>query len=87
MLSNDNIVEKEFSIFPNPTSSEFNIQRANYGNMQVSVYDVTGKLIFREKNISDTYYTIKLPKNISKGIYFLKIVEGNRQIAKQLIIK
>ena len=55
--------------------------------MNVSVYDVTGKLIFKEKNISDTYYTIKLPKNISKGIYFLKIVEGNMQIAKQLMIK
>lgn len=87
VLSNDKIAENTFSIFPNPSSSEFNIQRASFGNMQVSVYDVTGKLIFKEKNISDTYYTIKLPKNISKGIYFLKIVEGNMQIAKQLMIK
>ena len=87
LLSTENIVKNGFSIFPNPASSEFNIQRASFEDMDVSIYDVTGKLIFREKNITDNYYTIKLPEKVSKGIYFLKIVEGNMHIAKQLMIK
>lgn len=87
LLSNDEIVENSFKIYPNPASTEFNIQRAGFGNMQISLYDVTGKLIFRVNDIFESYYTIKLPKSISKGIYFLKIVEGNKSVAKQLMIQ
>ena len=86
-LSNNKIDQNTFSIFPNPLSSEFNIQRASFGNMHIAVYDVTGKLIFSERNILDTFYTVKLPQNMAKGIYFLKIVEGNMQIAKQLMVQ
>jgi hypothetical protein len=87
VLANDKIDNNGFNIFPNPSSSEFNIQRLGFENMKVSVYDMTGKLVFIQDDISDSYYTLKLPKNISKGIYFLKIVEGNKQIAKQIMIK
>ena len=76
-----------FNIYPNPANSEFNIQRVGYDNMQVSIYDITGKLVHREKNITESHYTIRLPKSISKGIYFLKITEGNKQVAKQLMIQ
>ena len=55
--------------------------------MQVSVYDVTGKLVFKEKNITTSNYTLNLNK-VNQGIYFLKIIEGSNQImVKRLMIQ
>jgi hypothetical protein len=54
--------------------------------MKISVYDVTGKLVFQEKNIFNSHYSLNL-SNINSGIYFLKIIEGNKQITKRLMIK
>ena len=55
--------------------------------MQILLYDVTGKLVFTEKGIQDSFYTIKLPRKIAKGVYIVKIMEGNKQVTKQLIIQ
>ncbi len=77
-----------FSIYPNPSSAIFNIKRAN-GNgeaMNIQIYDVTGKLIRKKDNITDTNYPLNM-QGVVKGIYFMRIVIGNKQLVKKLILR
>jgi len=75
-----------FKIYPNPSSAVFNIQRKNSDEMEVHVYDITGKLVFKEKNILKSNYSLNLT-GISRGLYFLRINEGDKQAARQIMIK
>jgi len=54
--------------------------------MNISVYDITGKLVFTDKNILKSHYALNLSK-INKGLYFLKINEGNKIATKRIMIK
>ena len=85
LLAVDDITDTNFSLFPNPSTAIFYIQRQSIEKMEISVFDITGKLVFKEKNIFSSNYTLNL-SNINKGIYFLKITDGNKQFAKRLMI-
>ena len=86
ILAIDDSFLNQFKVYPNPSSDIFNIQRQNSNEMKVSVYDVTGKLVFTAKNIFNSNYSLNL-SNVNKGLYFLKITEGNKHITKRLMIK
>ena len=75
-----------FKIYPNPSTAVFNIQRQTNAEMNISVYDITGKLVFTDKNILKSHYALNLSK-INKGLYFLKINEGNKIATKRIMIK
>jgi len=85
ILAVDDVTKNSLVVFPNPSTAVFNIRRQSFEKMDISVFDITGKLIFQEKNIYSSYYSLNLSQ-ASKGIYFLKIVDGNNQIAKRLIV-
>jgi len=85
ILAVDDVTENNFKLFPNPSTAIFYIQRQSTEKMEISVFDITGKLVFKEKNIFNTHYTLNL-SNINKGIYFLKINDGNKQLTKRLMI-
>ncbi len=86
VLSVDDLTKTNLIVYPNPSTAIFNISHQSLEKMDVSVYDMTGKLIFNEKNIFSPNYSLNLSK-ANKGIYILKIVEGNKQIAKRIIIQ
>ena len=85
ILAVDDIVKNSLVIFPNPSNAVFHIRRQSFEKMDISVFDVTGKLIFEERNILNSNYSLNLSK-ASKGIYFLKIIDGNNQIAKRIMV-
>jgi len=86
ILAVDDFDKNNFTLFPNPSTALFYIQRQSSEEMEISVFDVTGKLVFKEKNIFTPNYTLNLSK-INRGIYFLKVTEGNKQFAKRLMIQ
>ena len=51
--------------------------------IQISVYDVTGKILI-EKKLTFVDDSINL-KKYNKGVYFLKIQSDNQSIVKKLI--
>ena len=87
ILSVNDFEEGEFLIYPNPSTAIFNIKRATTTgeNMNVEVYDVTGKLIRSKSNIIDGDYELNM-SNVSKGLYFLQVSIGNKRLVKKLII-
>jgi photosystem II stability/assembly factor-like uncharacterized protein len=86
LLAVENLEETNFKVYPNPSNAIFNIKRKYSESMQLSVYDITGKLVHQEKNIETSNYPLNL-SGLSQGIYFLKITEGNKQAVKRLLLK
>lgn len=70
------------SLYPNPATSTINLKNAENANIQV--YDVLGKLILSQNNISAAQEI-----NVSKlqtGTYFMKIEKDNFVTTKRFII-
>jgi len=76
-----------FSIYPNPSSDIFNIRRinANGEEMNIEVYDITGKLIRKHTRITDSNYKLDMV-GVAKGVYFMRIRIDNKQLVKKLIL-
>ena len=87
VLSINDFEEGEFLIYPNPSTEIFNIRRMNTigENMNVKVYDVMGKLIRQDKNITDATYKLNMA-GVSKGIYFLQVNIENKRLVKKIVL-
>lgn len=69
----------EFSIFPNPANDQLritNYEKSLSGDLGVSIFDISGKLVLTHKPINPlTNETIDI-SNLKSGVYFIKI--GNK---------
>jgi Secretion system C-terminal sorting domain len=77
----------EYKIFPNPTTDFLTLNIANINNKKLSyfLYNSNGTLI-ENKEIKDNETVIVMAKLVS-SIYFLKIIEGQRELKTFKIIK
>ena len=82
-LSVDDENLSRVKIVPNPTSGKFRID-ALQENVDVTIYDINGKQIFRETNYSNGFID---SNQLSQGIYFVKITNDHLNFSKKLIIK
>ncbi len=64
-------------VFPNPMNAQtnFKIESSNLKNTSLQVFDVMGKMVREEMHTNSTFTFYK--KNLSSGIYFYKIKNGN----------
>jgi hypothetical protein len=70
-------------IYPNPSTGILHIQTKE--NLDISVYEVSGKLVHTSKNVSNGA-SINL-EGLSPGLYLVKMFDGNNQTTQKLIIK
>lgn len=88
---NENILSKSLKLYPNPSSNAtFTIEFNNsyLEDVNVDVYDVSGRLIFNRLYSNSTpsfNKTIELSDS-SSGVYFVKISSGKNIITKKLIL-
>jgi hypothetical protein len=83
LLQND----LNYSIYPNPTSGIINIDLENKNNrlIKIELLNAIGQVIMTETSESNRF-TFNL-QNYPAGIYFVKLIEQNRVIALEKIIK
>jgi len=81
----DNNVLNGISIYPNPSNGVFTITKANSNNLDILVFDITGKTILSKTNITENNYSLNL-KTVDKGIYFIKLLSNNKQLVKKIIV-
>lgn len=85
----DNKVELDnMKLYPNPNDGKFNLNfnLKNKGDAEVTVYDMQGKQVYNEKlsNFSGEYNKpIDISSN-AKGIYFVKIQQGQHTQVKKI---
>ena len=65
--------------YPNPSLSVMNVDLAHLNHVDVSVFDLAGKLVY-QKHHSNSVFTIQLPR----GIYLLKAQSENEVFTKKI---
>jgi len=82
---NDEILNKEISIYPNPANAKAYISLQNGASInKIEIFDALGRLLKIIKGVKNNE-TIDL-QGISKGLHFVKIYTNRGEIAKKLII-
>ena len=84
-LSNNEIIFEDISLYPNPFTNVLHINIANTDIEEIELYDAIGKSIL---NITITNKITKIStKNLSKGIYFLRLVTSDGIYTVRKLIK
>lgn len=82
----------KFSLLPNPASDFIIIHNetdSNYGDIEISIYDLFGKQILKSDFVSDKSAKDFLMEvsGMAKGMYFLEVYSGNQSLEKLNFIK
>jgi len=80
-----NLVGDEFSVWPNPSSSHFNL-KLNLGTnetAQLQVHDVNGKLIYKNGQITSQNY--QFGETLVSGLYFATLIQKDQVRTIKLI--
>jgi hypothetical protein len=81
------------SVYPNPATSEFNIDidASKDGNIQMSIYSINGIMVLNSKsiNLEEGRNTISENiSNLSNGIYIVRLVDSsNKEVMVKKLIK
>ncbi|MDZ4757318.1 MAG: T9SS type A sorting domain-containing protein [Bacteroidota bacterium] len=74
----ENVYHTKYSVFPNPTNGQINIQASKkLINATIKLYNITGQLIIQKSNLSGDNFNMDL-SGYARGIYILEINEGER---------
>lgn len=86
-LSNTNFEKIDFSIYPNPSDEYINIQLANdsSSNLELAIYNEIG-IKCKSERISSSNTRIDT-KELSSGVYFVKLKTDTETLVKKLIKK
>jgi uncharacterized protein (TIGR02145 family) len=82
VTSIDFIEQDNFMIYPNPASTEINIQANNASIFQTEIFNAFGELVLSTQNQTNIDVS-----NLNTGIYFVKITGGNFTFNQKLIIQ
>ncbi|HRO43045.1 MAG TPA: T9SS type A sorting domain-containing protein [Flavipsychrobacter sp.] len=81
----DEQLSETFKLHPNPSSGLFTITRKSHTiKAAIKIYDLTGSLVFEEEMNETKAVDLR---NKAKGIYFLKLTEGNSTSTTKLLLQ
>ena len=77
-----------FSISPNPSAGKFTVSTIDRSQktLQIEIIDLTGKIIFTEQTRSSGLLSVDI-SSYPKGIYFVKIHNGEHRSIKKIIVQ
>ena len=85
--ANEGSIIDGIAIYPNPSTSIFNILWNGTANASIEVYDLAGKLI-KTENLKQGTNTYQLDlSGYDKGFYFAKIQLDGQQVIKKLVLR
>lgn len=88
VLSTENFELNDITIYPNPSNGVFHISLGNIQPSLIDVYDLTGKVVSSQKELTVTNLETTLDlSNLAQGVYFVKITADNQNIVKRIIKK
>ena len=70
----------------NPSNGIFNIALGTIQPTGIEVYDLTGKIVYKQNEITVANFETKIDvSNVSPGIYFVKIMNNDQATVKRII--
>lgn len=88
-LANDDFLQNQFSLYPNPSTGSFTIEFKELTNSySVEVFDVTGKTIY-ENNYDQAANLVQVVNldHPTSGVYFVNIKSDRGLVTKKLVIQ
>lgn len=83
----ENIHSNDFFIFPNPSSYNLTISFSRMiSKGSVIISNTLGKIVYAQDILNESKKDIHF-ENISSGIYFVKVIDGEKIFCKKLIVK
>ncbi len=77
--------DKRVKLYPNPNNGLFTVELKNYDSATVEIYSLSGAKILQMNSMQSGVFPLNI--GIQKGIYLLKVVEGNTQQIKKFIVQ
>ena len=80
---------EKFSISPNPNKGTFtiNMKSRSGKNIAIDVYDIRGAKLYSKLFESSLHFSNEVHlKNVSSGIYFVNVSDGENQEVRKIII-
>ena len=85
-LGEDNGSRKHFSVYPNPTASEFSVRSDQKdGEIDICIYDVLNRIVLQEK-LTVKHHESKLKVELNNGIYLVSIRSDNQRVYSERLI-
>ena len=83
-----NIIEEQLRIYPNPTDHSFSLEFAQASNreMNLTVTNLQGQIVYERSLQNSITYQIDLPGNLNPGIYLVSLYGEFGGITKKLMI-
>tara|TARA_R110002020_G_scaffold475970_1_gene715105 strand:- start:17789 stop:20461 length:2673 start_codon:yes stop_codon:yes gene_type:complete len=86
-VDDQNIQDKAFRIYPNPTAGNINIAiTGSLGDGSISIYDINGRKVYSATKELNGILTLN-PGQLAKGIYLIKVENKNSSVTRKLMIK
>lgn len=77
------IKASELKIYPNPSNGTFNVEPGDLTNYRLQIFDITGKAVFESVD-NNGIQELTLNK---RGMYIVKVIDGDRVKISRLSIK
>lgn len=75
-------------LYPNPANETATLVLDNAGDAQISLYDMSGRMVYTTSTVATQLTAIQLPVSaLNSGIYRLVIAAGHSAISRQLSIQ
>lgn len=81
------IENMSWSIFPNPADEVFIISTDVLGEYSIVMYDITGKIINRQRTDQSKVQIDIKDLNIRTGVYFVEIIQDGLRTKKRIVIQ
>lgn len=75
---------ENINVYPNPNNGLFVLVTPNESAKDVLIYDVTGSLVYSEKNVHDRTLQINM-SDFANGFYYLKVISNGVNYSQKII--
>ncbi|MCT4628705.1 endonuclease [Winogradskyella sp.] len=82
LLSIEDFSINDVKLYPNPVTSNLNINIANEQSTKIEIYDILGKRVHNTTLSSSTSLNLQ---NLKAGVYIVKLIQNNKTISKRLV--
>ena len=82
---NENELNFDFTIFPNPTEQNINIKANEI--TEITIIDLFGKIVYQSTNTSSVNNQVIDISFLNSGIYFMQVLNSRNQTCIRKIIK
>ena len=77
----ENIV-LDFKLYPNPVKDILNIETNNVNIQNVNIYDVLGKKVWSQSELTSNSINIS---SLNKGLYFIKLTSEGQSVTRKIV--